>query len=96
MLFKDQYAEKFAEQKQREAHRYLFVRNFNRKLQEIPVEGLIKQWKWYESILECLTLRVEELHQYPCNYKIYYLFIAARRSIFVGLDLFYFIGYTFS
>lgn len=58
---------KFAEQLQREADRYLFVRNFNRKSNEIPVEGLIKQWNWYDSILECLTLRVEELRQYPCK-----------------------------
>uniref|UniRef100_A0A0R3S3V6 DNA-directed RNA polymerase n=1 Tax=Elaeophora elaphi TaxID=1147741 RepID=A0A0R3S3V6_9BILA len=58
---KDEYAKKFAKQLQREADRYLFVRNFNRRSSEIPVEGLIKQWNWYKSILECLTLRVEEL-----------------------------------
>ncbi|KAK6100643.1 DNA-dependent RNA polymerase family protein [Brugia pahangi] len=61
----DQYTKKFAEQLQREADRYLFVKNFNRKSNEIPVEGLIKEWNWYRSILECLTLRVEELRQYP-------------------------------
>nr|CRZ24741.1 BMA-RPOM-1 [Brugia malayi] len=61
----DQYTKKFAEQLQREADRYLFVKNFNRKSDEIPVEGLIKEWNWYRSILECLTLRVEELRQYP-------------------------------
>ncbi|KAL4001631.1 DNA-dependent RNA polymerase family protein [Acanthocheilonema viteae] len=62
---KDEYAKKFAEQLQREADRYLFVRNFNRKSTEIPVEDLIKRWNWHKSILECLTLRVEELRQYP-------------------------------
>ncbi|EFO18076.2 DNA-dependent RNA polymerase [Loa loa] len=62
---KDQYAEKFVEQLQREADRYLFIRNFNRKSSEIPVEGLIKEWNWYQSILKCLTSHVEELRQYP-------------------------------
>ncbi|VDK78084.1 unnamed protein product [Litomosoides sigmodontis] len=64
-LSKGEYTKKFAEQLQREADRYLFIRNFNRKSNEIPVEDLIKRWNWHKSILECLTLRVEELRQYP-------------------------------
>ncbi|KAM3724532.1 DNA-directed RNA polymerase [Dirofilaria immitis] len=64
-LAEDQYKKKFTEQLQREADRYLFVKNFNRKSSEIPVEGLIKQWNWYKNVLECLTSRVEELRQYP-------------------------------
>ncbi|VDK67685.1 unnamed protein product [Onchocerca ochengi] len=64
-LTEDQYTKKFTEQLQREADRYLFVKNFNRKSNEIPVESLIKQWDWYKNVLECLMLRVEELRQYP-------------------------------
>ncbi|KAM3724475.1 DNA-directed RNA polymerase [Dirofilaria immitis] len=64
-LAEDQYKKKFTEQLQREADRYLFVKNFNRKSSEIPVEGLIKEWNWYKNVLECLTSRVEELRQYP-------------------------------
>ncbi|VDO29532.1 unnamed protein product [Onchocerca flexuosa] len=64
-LTEDQYTKKFTEQLQKEADRYLFVKNFNRKSNEIPVESLIKQWDWYKNVLECLMLRVEELRQYP-------------------------------
>ncbi|VDM97780.1 unnamed protein product [Thelazia callipaeda] len=61
----EQYKMKFADQLQKEADRYLFVKNFNRKSNEIPVEALIKQWNWESNILHCLTSRVEELRLYP-------------------------------